>query len=63
MTMAFILAAIAAFKLLRNRYSEDRQYHKKALKMTMIVGFLSTILSMVAGTFQRSSYTKFNLKN
>ena len=49
MTMAFILAAIAAFKLLRNRYSEDRQYHKKALKMTMIVGFLSTILSMVAG--------------
>lgn len=49
MTMAFILAAIAAFKLLRNRYSEDRQYHKKALKMTMIIGFLSTILSMVAG--------------
>ena len=49
MTMAFILAAIAAFKLLRNRHSEDRTYHKKALKMTMIVGFLSTILSMVAG--------------
>lgn len=49
MTMAFILAAIAAFKLLRNKHSEDKTYHKKALKMTMIVGFLSTILSMVAG--------------
>lgn len=29
MTMAFILAAIAAFKLLRNKHSEDKTYHKK----------------------------------
>ncbi|AXZ23865.1 cytochrome ubiquinol oxidase subunit I [Staphylococcus warneri] len=49
MTMAFILAAIAAFKLLKQSYSEDKIYHLKALKMTMIVGFISTLLSMLAG--------------
>lgn len=49
MTMAFVLAAIAAFKLLRNKHPEDRDYHIKALKMTMIVGFLSTLLAMFAG--------------
>ena len=49
MTMAFILAAIAAFKLLKNKYSEDAPYHKKALKMTMILGFIQTLLSMLAG--------------
>lgn len=48
-TMAFILAAIAAFKLLKQSYSEDKIYHLKALKMTMIVGFISTLLSMLAG--------------
>lgn len=49
MTMTFILAAIAAFKLLKQSYSEDKIYHLKALKMTMIVGFISTLLSMLAG--------------
>ena len=49
MTMAFTLAAIAAFKLLKQSYSEDKIYHLKALKMTMIVGFISTLLSMLAG--------------
>ncbi|MDU5816651.1 MAG: cytochrome ubiquinol oxidase subunit I [Staphylococcus sp.] len=49
MTMAFILASIAAFKLLKNKYNKDAEYHKKALKMTMIVGFISTLLSMLAG--------------
>lgn len=49
MTMAFILVAIAAFKLLKQSYSEDKIYHLKALKMTMIVGFISTLLSMLAG--------------
>ncbi|MBO1198912.1 cytochrome ubiquinol oxidase subunit I [Staphylococcus simiae] len=49
MTMAFVLASVAAFKLLRNKVPEDRSYHSKALKMTMIVGFLSTLLSMLAG--------------
>ncbi|AGZ26437.1 MULTISPECIES: cytochrome ubiquinol oxidase subunit I [Staphylococcus] len=49
MTMAFILAAIAVFKLLKQSYPEDKIYHLKALKMTMIVGFISTLLSMLAG--------------
>ena len=49
MTMAFILAAIAAFKLLKNKYSEDAKKKKKALKMTMILGFIQTLLSMLAG--------------
>lgn len=49
MTMAFVLASVAAFKLLRNKEPKDRNYHNKALKMTMIVGFLSTLLSMLAG--------------
>lgn len=49
MTMAFVLASIAAFKLLKNKFSKDKEYHKKALKMTMVVGFLSTLLSMLAG--------------
>ena len=44
--MAFILASIATFKLLKNKYNKDAEYHKKALKMTMIVGFISTLLSM-----------------
>lgn len=49
MTMAFILASIAAFKLLKNKYDKDAEYHKKALKLTMIFGLLSTLLSMFAG--------------
>ncbi|BGE82738.1 cytochrome D ubiquinol oxidase subunit I [Staphylococcus petrasii] len=49
MTMAFLLAAIAAFKLLKNKFSKDAEYHKKALKMTMIVGFINTLLAMLAG--------------
>ncbi|MDN6205277.1 MAG: cytochrome ubiquinol oxidase subunit I, partial [Staphylococcus simulans] len=49
MTMAFILAAIAAFKLLKNKFEKDREYHKKALKLTMIVGLVFTLGSMLAG--------------
>lgn len=49
MTMAFILAAIAAFKLLRHNHKEDRIYHTKALNLSMIVGFINTVLSMIAG--------------
>ncbi|UNB47952.1 cytochrome ubiquinol oxidase subunit I [Staphylococcus coagulans] len=49
MTMAFILASIAAFKLLKNKVEKDRQYHQAALKMTMIAGLLFTMLSMLAG--------------
>lgn len=49
MTMAFVLAAIAAFKLLRNKFKKDTEYHKKALKLTMILGVIFTLGSMLAG--------------
>ncbi|WP_341636980.1 cytochrome ubiquinol oxidase subunit I [Staphylococcus casei] len=49
MTMAFILAAIAAFKLLKNKFKKDTEYHKKALKLTMILGIIFTLGSMLAG--------------
>lgn len=49
MTMAFVLAAIAAFKLLKNKFSKDTEYHKKALKLTMILGLIFTLGSMLAG--------------
>lgn len=49
MTMAFVLAAIAAFKLLKNKFEKDTFYHKKALKLTMILGVLFTLASMLAG--------------
>ena len=28
MTMAFVLASIATFKLLKNKYNKDAEYHK-----------------------------------
>lgn len=49
MTMAFILASIAAFKLLKNKVLKDREYHKSALKITMVVGLIFSMLSMLAG--------------
>ncbi|SCS49818.1 cytochrome bd-type quinol oxidase subunit 1 [Staphylococcus caeli] len=49
MTMAFVLAAIAAFKLLKNKFKKDTEYHMKALKLTMILGVIFTLGSMLAG--------------
>src|SRR5699024_731988 len=49
MTLAFVLAAIAAFKLLKNKFKKDTEYHKKALKLTMILGVIFTLGSMLAG--------------
>ncbi|RIP14946.1 cytochrome ubiquinol oxidase subunit I, partial [Staphylococcus gallinarum] len=49
MTMAFVLAAIAAFKLLKNKFKKDTEYHKKALKLTMILGVVFTLGAMLAG--------------
>ncbi|MBI5976039.1 cytochrome ubiquinol oxidase subunit I [Staphylococcus canis] len=49
MTMAFILAGIAAFKLLKNKVQEDKRYHQSALKITMIAGLIFSLLSMLAG--------------
>ena len=48
MTVAFIFAAIAAYKLLRG---EDHVYHKKALALTMKLGLIFSIASAVVGDF------------
>lgn len=48
MTAAFVLAAIAAFRLLRG---SDHVYHKKALLLTMKVGFIFSIGAAIIGDF------------
>ncbi|RXK18837.1 cytochrome ubiquinol oxidase subunit I [Macrococcus sp. DPC7161] len=49
MTIAFVLASIAAVKLMRNKFKEDKSYHQLALKLTMIIGLIFSILTIVAG--------------
>lgn len=48
MTVAFILAAIAAYKLLKG---EDHVYHKKALYLMMKLGIIFSIATAVVGDF------------
>lgn len=48
MTVAFIFAAIAAYKLLRG---EDHVYHKKALFLTMKIGLIFSIATALIGDF------------
>ncbi|PID04587.1 cytochrome ubiquinol oxidase subunit I [Sporosarcina sp. P31] len=46
MTSAFLLAAIAAFRLLRG---SDHVYHKKALYLTLKVGFIFSVSAALIG--------------
>ncbi|WP_405103439.1 cytochrome ubiquinol oxidase subunit I [Oceanobacillus sp. FSL H7-0719] len=48
MTSAFILATIAAFKMLRG---SKHSYHKKALHMTMKIGLIFAIAAALIGDF------------
>ncbi|MCG7345650.1 cytochrome ubiquinol oxidase subunit I [Sporosarcina sp. ACRSL] len=48
MTAAFVLAAIAAFRLLRG---SDHIYHKKALHLTMKLGLVFSIATAIIGDF------------
>lgn len=48
MTVAFILAAIAAYKLL---HGEEHAYHKKALALMMKLGLLFSLASALVGDF------------
>jgi len=48
MTNAFMLAAIAAFKLLKG---SDHTYHKKALYMTMKLGLVFSLAAALIGDF------------
>ncbi|MCG3056969.1 cytochrome ubiquinol oxidase subunit I, partial [Escherichia coli] len=43
---AFVLAAIAAFAILRGR---DHVYHKKALHLSMVVAFVFAIVTALVG--------------
>ena len=49
MTAAFIMASIAAFKLLKAKFDEDREYHKKGLKFMMTIGLIMSALTLLAG--------------
>nr|WP_242529531.1 cytochrome ubiquinol oxidase subunit I [Priestia flexa] len=46
LTSAFVLAAIAAFAILRGR---DHVYHKKALHLSMVVAFVFAIVTALVG--------------
>lgn len=48
MTVAFILAAIAAYRLLRG---EDHVYHKKALSLMMKLGIIFSLATALVGDF------------
>ena len=48
MTAAFVLAAIAAFRLLKG---SNHEYHKKALYLTMKVGLIFALAAAVIGDF------------
>ncbi|WP_313799230.1 cytochrome ubiquinol oxidase subunit I [Cytobacillus sp.] len=48
MTSAFVLASIAAFRLMKD---SNHVYHKKALFFTMKVGLLFTIATVIIGDF------------
>ncbi|HHY73350.1 MAG TPA: cytochrome ubiquinol oxidase subunit I [Bacillus bacterium] len=48
MTAAFVLASVAAFRMLRG---SDHVYHKKALFLTMKIGLLFSITSALLGDF------------
>ncbi|KAA1042655.1 cytochrome ubiquinol oxidase subunit I [Macrococcus equipercicus] len=49
MTIAFMLASIAAVKILRNKFPQDRDYHTHGLKITITVGLLFGLLTIIAG--------------
>lgn len=48
MTSAFVLAAIAAFRLLKG---SNHEYHKKALYLTMKIGLIFAVAAAIIGDF------------
>ena len=51
MTIAFLMATISAVKLLRAKFVEDKDYHKKGLKVMMSIGVITALLTLLAGDF------------
>jgi cytochrome d ubiquinol oxidase subunit I len=56
MTSAYILAAIAAFSLLRKR---DHVYYKKALKLTMVAALVFSFSTAIIGDFSGKFLAKY----
>lgn len=49
MTGAFVIASVAAIRLLRNREGEEMKYHRKALLLSLAVGGMMSLLTAVNG--------------
>ncbi len=49
MTAAFFMVTVAAVNLLRAKHKEDREYHRKGLKVNMIIGVAVAALTLLAG--------------
>src|SRR5699024_1226992 len=49
MTAAFFMVTVAAVNLLRAKHEEDREYHRKGLKVNMIIGVAVAALTLLAG--------------
>jgi len=56
LTSAFLLAAIAAFSLLRDR---NHVYYKKALKLTMVAAFVFALSTAAIGDFSGKFLAKY----
>src|SRR5699024_10434740 len=49
MTAGFFMVTVAPVALLRDKHEEDREYHRKGLKVTMIIGVAVAALTLLAG--------------
>ncbi|WP_128894033.1 cytochrome ubiquinol oxidase subunit I [Longirhabdus pacifica] len=49
MTGAFIIASIAAFQLLKNKNNNEKEYHRKALFLSLMVGGLMSLTTAING--------------
>ena len=56
MTVAFVLAAIAAFRLLQGA---NNTYHKKSLNLLMKIGFVFALASAIIGDFSRKYLAEY----
>jgi cytochrome d ubiquinol oxidase subunit I len=56
LTCGFLLAAIAAFSILRGR---NHAYYKKALKLTISIGFILSLFTILAGDISGKFLAKY----
>lgn len=49
-TGAFIIATVAAFKMLKNKYgTTEYSFHKKALQLSLVIGLIFSVLTVLNG--------------